>query len=146
MRIRLLTGLGPFCLACVVSCGSREASEVLGEVSLLGTPLDHGSIVFVPLQAADAAVTGGEISGGHYRITKQLRPGDYRVEIRSPRPSSKPIRIRPGYPGPPPLGHEEGIDAAFNDSSGLTATVARGINRLDFRVEPRADGPAPVSR
>ena len=120
------------------ACGWLNRCEARGRVAMDSVPVERGSILFIPLATADATVSGGAIEAGFYRVARGLRPGEYRVEIRCPRPSGKPIRgVPPGHTGPVPMGFEEGVAEQFNSQSTLRATLATGANVLDFQVAAR---------
>jgi hypothetical protein len=120
----------------LASFGGRRSCVASGNVAVAGQPIAQGSIMFVPAQASAGALAGGEIKAGRYRVTKSLAPGEYRVEIRSPRPSKHPLQVPQHHAGPPPMGHEEGIAADFNSATSLRVTVTGGSNRFDFDVTP----------
>jgi hypothetical protein len=120
------------------ACGWQNHCEARGRVVMDAVPVESGSILFIPLATTDAMVSGGAIEAGSYRVVRGLMPGEYRVEIRCPRPSGKPIRgVPPGHPGPVPTGFEEGVAEQFNSQSTLRATLATGANVLDFQVAAR---------
>ncbi len=122
--------------ATLPSFGGSRSSVASGNVAVAGQPIAQGSILFVPVQASAGSLAGGEIRAGRYLVPKGLAPGDYRVEIRSPRASKQPLKMPPHHVGPPLMGHEEGIAAEFNSATTLRVTVTGGGNRFDFDVAP----------
>ena len=73
-----------FLLAATAGCGGAEAT-VSGTVTLDGSPLEQGTVMFVPTQPGKAQAATGVISGGDYWVqvakTGGLFPGEYRVRI-----------------------------------------------------------------
>src|SRR5437870_5517944 len=70
-----------FSLVALAGCGGSKAS-VAGDVSADGTPVDHGSIVFVPAGGSGASV-GTDVRDGKYTLPAErgLVAGKYKVEI-----------------------------------------------------------------
>ena len=120
-------------LAYALFCGPRTCS-VSGKVVMGDELVAHGSIVFVPTQTSTASLAGGQITEGRYFVVKTLVPGEYRVEIRSPRPSKKPMHVSPHHAGVPTMGFEEGVDAKFNAATSLRVVIQQGDNTLNFDV------------
>jgi hypothetical protein len=120
--------------AVLLSGCSRSGPTVKGEVLLDGTPLESGSIRFVPVDTKLGPDAGAAIKDGQYKIDKGLRVGEYRVVIRSPR------RI-PGKTRGDPISNaqvraeEEAIPRQYNANSELVRKVASGANTFDFPLE-----------
>lgn len=136
-RVKMLTraalvGVG------LAGCGGGDPSaRVSGSISVNGTPLMAATVMFVPIDGTAGGIAGATVTNGAYAITKGLRPGQYRVEIRQPRPSERRVPKPFGAPGEMIAGTEEGIDEAFNEKSTLRASLDRGANSVDFRVTHR---------
>src|SRR5215510_5574230 len=74
------------CLVLVLWLLGRSEPTVTGTVRLEGKPLDNGSIALIPIDGTMGLGGGGGINkDGKYEIKRGLRPGRYRVEIRSSR-------------------------------------------------------------
>jgi len=93
--------------------------------------------MFIPVEGTAGGIAGATVTNGAYAIVKGLRPGQYRVEIRQPRPSERRVPKPFGAPGEMIEGTEEGVDEAFNEKSTLRASLDRGVNNVDFRVMHR---------
>jgi hypothetical protein len=113
---------------------SRSGPTVEGEVLLDDTPLESGSIRFVPMNPKLGPDAGAAIKDGKYKIDKGLRVGEYRVAIQSPR------RI-PGKTSRDPISNvqgpaeEEAIPRKYNENSELIRKVVSGANTFDFSLE-----------
>jgi hypothetical protein len=119
-------------------CGGGDPSaRVSGNISVNGTPLVAGTVMFIPIEGTAGGIAGATVTNGAYAITKGLGPGQYRVEVRQPRPSERLVPKPFGAPGEMVEGTEEGIDEAFNEKSTLRAALDRGANSADFRVTHR---------
>lgn len=108
--------------------------EVQGEVKLDGVPLNGGSVTFIPVGSGPAA--GATIENGHYAITedKGPSPGEYRVEIRSPKPTGKQVVGTDGVTLEEQF--EEAVPAQYNTKSELKATLVSGQkNQVDFDLK-----------
>jgi len=114
--------------------GVPRTCRVSGKVVMDDQVVAHGSIVFVPTQTSTAPLAGGQITEGRYSVVKNLAPGEYQVEIRSPRPSKKPMHVSPQHAGMPTMGFEEGVDAKFNAATSLRVVIQQGGNALNFDV------------
>jgi len=71
----------------------REAEPpVTGTGRLNNEPLTTGSIAWIPIEGTPGPGGGGGIGGaGKYEIKGGLRPGKYRVEIRSTRTLTRKV-------------------------------------------------------
>lgn len=106
-----------------------------GAVTLDGTPVDGGSIAFIPLGGGEQQRVGAPIAKGRYTIAaaQGLVPGRYRVEIHWPRKTGRKLPI----PDDPPNQMDETIEvvpAKFNARSELLRDVGPGATVLDFEL------------
>ena len=129
-----LTALGPGC----GKVGGNHAS-IRGEVKLDGKPLEHGSILFVPIDGTKGAPAGGPILNGAYALTGQDGPaiGDNRVEVQAVRKTGKMVRNPYAPKGQGKLIELEvgAIAPRFNAGSILKAEVKSGDNTVNFDVQ-----------
>lgn len=122
-------------VALLTGCGgsATDRQAVSGTVTLKGSPLDQGTIQFIP-KAKEGAFSGANIENGKYRIAaaQGLVPGQYEVRISSGQPNTKAAEAAPGETGPPAL---ERIPPEFNTNSNKTVEVkATGPNTFDFSI------------
>jgi hypothetical protein len=112
-------------LACM-GCDTAEYSSTEGTVKLDGLPLANATVLFhAPQLAMATARTDNE---GRYRIetggTEGMRPGEYVVTVAAYRKNAN------GMPVPILLTPEQYLRT---ESSGLKASITRGVNRnIDF--------------
>lgn len=129
---------------CLAACGcSRRTYEgprrfpLSGKVTVDGSPLDVGTISFVP-KSGDGArqrVCGGPIMDGVYSIPEDAgaNAGPYRVEIRWNRKTGKKYRD-------PDSGEEyeerkEGLPAKYHQQSELAVEVSATRTTFDFDLK-----------
>jgi hypothetical protein len=117
-------------------CSRQDANRaaIRGEVKLDGELLDKGAILFVPIDGAKGAVTGGPIENGQYRISGDVGAavGWNRVEIRSSRTTGKTIQYAPGTS--PSVEVIQRVAPRFNANSTLKTEVKTEENTADFDV------------
>jgi hypothetical protein len=114
-------------------CGGSGPS-ISGTVRVDGQPLARGWIKFIPLADTPGPDAGATIEEGKYRITKGLRPGDYRIEIQGTRRTPKKV-LHPMNPAQMIQDEVAVVAAEFNQNSTLTRTVKPGTNAMDFDVK-----------
>ena len=114
----------------------REAEPtVTGTVRLDNEPLTTGSIAWIPIEGTPGPGGGGGInSEGKYEINRGLRPGKYRVEIRSTRTLSRKV-LNPTIPADMVYEEVSVIPEQFNTRSGLFGEVRPGSNVLNFDLK-----------
>ena len=119
----------------VIGCGRSEGPKtaiVTGQVTLDGTPLDEGSINFLPSDG-NGVPSGAKISAGAYRAEVPL--GEKRIEIRAP----KIVGQKDAYEGDPQSPKiniiEERIPLRYNAQSELKANVYATTPATDFQLE-----------
>ena len=114
----------------------REAEPtVTGTVRLDNEPLTTGSIAWIPIEGTPGPGGGGGInSEGKYEINRGLRPGKYRVEIRSTRTLSRKV-LNPTIPADMVYEEVSVIPEQFNSRSSLIREVRPGSNVLNFDLK-----------
>jgi hypothetical protein len=114
-----------------------DRQPVAGAVTLDGTPLDVGTIRFLPDSAEATTETSTTVEGGKYAFSRASGPvpGTYKVLISSAK--SESFELPQGKtPGEfhPPLAKEK-VPAKYNVKSTLTATVKAGQGTpIDFTL------------
>jgi hypothetical protein len=134
-RVWLATGgllvLG--CLALAVWFLRESEPTVTGTVRLDGVALTTGSIAWIPMDGTPGPGGGGGINGeGKYEIKVGLRPGKYRVEIRSTRTLPGKKVMNPTVPADLVDEEVSVIPEQYNSSSGLIREVGPGSRVIDF--------------
>ena len=114
----------------------REAEPtVTGTVRLDNEPLTTGSIAWIPIEGTPGPGGGGGInSEGKYEIKRGLRPGKYRVEIRSTRTLSRKV-LNPTIPADLVDEEVSVIPEQYNTRSSLIREVGPGSNVFDFDLK-----------
>ena len=126
------------CVSLVFLLLRESEPTVSGTVRLDGQLLTTGSIALEPIDGTPGPGGGGGITKeGKFEIKRGLRPGKYRVEIRSTRTLPRKV-LNPTIPSE--LVNEEVsvIPARYNTQSSLIREVGRGSNVLDFELEGAA--------
>lgn len=160
--------IGRFLLVCALTvvaavpsgCSSRgpAVQMVLGKATLDGGPLAGATVAFSPVSGSDGLPAVGVTSDdGSFRLTavrggppeRGTTVGDYTVtftKVTHTPPGKEPP---PPVAGPLPIFHLVPEAYGSRETSGLTATVKRGVNqgpgftfdlRSDFRGDPAAPG------
>ena len=117
----------------------RESEPtVTGTVWLDGRPLPNGSVALEPIDGTPGPGGGGGINkDGKYEIKRGLRPGRYRVEIRSTVTIERQVR-NPTIPSELVSEEVSVIPEQYNTRSTLIREVGPGPNVLDFELEGAA--------
>ena len=98
-------------------------------------PLSTGSIAWIPIEGTPGPGGGGGISkDGKYEIKKGLRPGKYRVEIRSSTTLNRRV-VNPTIPADMVNEEVSVIPEQYNNRSGLVREVGRGSYVFDFDLQ-----------
>jgi len=122
-------------VALVVWFPPKAEPTVTGTVRLDNELLTTGSIAWIPIEGTPGPGGGGGIdSGGKYEIKGGLRPGRYRVEIRSTRTLSRKIR-NPTVPADMVYEEVSVVPEEYNTSSSLIRDVGPGSNVWDFDLQ-----------
>lgn len=133
--MKTLASLG-FVLLCmvVVGCGKDGGGRVTigGSVTLNGTPLETGTISFLPADGKGASA-GATITNGKYET--EIAPGSKKVSISA----EKVISQRPRDPADPSgeqiTETQKLIPPQYNDQTTLTVDVpATGKKDADFAL------------
>ena len=132
-----LAASGLLVLGCVVLVlwFVREAEpRVTGKVRLNNEPLPGGSIAWIPIEGTSGPGGGGEINNeGKYEIKRGLRPGKYRVEIRSTRTLPGHQVLNPTIPHE--LVDEEVSVIPEQSRSSLIREIGPGSNVVHFDLK-----------
>lgn len=127
-------------LTALYGCGSSNPQgrlEIKGDVTLKGSPVAAGSIVFEPTGSqTERTQSGGEIRDGKYSVPapKGLVPGEYlvRINVMEEVPGSRvddpdPMKARVEYRNAAP--------PEFNTQSTQSVKVEKGKeNKFDFAM------------
>ena len=128
---------GLLVLACVALAAwqLREAEPtVTGTIRLDNVPLTTGSIAWIPIEGTPGPGGGAGItSDGKYEIKRGLRPGKYRVEIRSSITLSRKV-VNPTIPADLVDEEVSVIPERYNTRSELIREVRPGSNPFDFNL------------
>ena len=114
----------------LVGCDDGNIAEVSGTVSLDGTPIEAGSIMFVPADGS-TSTAGGAIKNGKYSVKVPL--GKMKVSITMP----KKVGKKKLYNTPDsPEGDlwAEGLPAKYNEKSELELEVKSGRNPKNWEL------------
>lgn len=125
-------------VALLLGCGASgpRTYPVSGTVTFEGTPIDKGSILFLPSEGPGRP-EGGEIVDGRYSF--EATAGKKRVQVHATR--AIPGTHNPMLGGPD---REEFLPPEYDAKSTLTAeVVADQANTIDFPLKARA-GSKPV--
>jgi len=123
------------CVALVFWFFREKEPTVTGAVRVDNTPLATGSIAWIPIEGTPGRGGGGGINNdGKYEVRQGLRPGKYRVEIRSTSTTKRPVR---NALIPSELVDDEVsvISEQYNTKSNLIREVTPGSNLWDFDLK-----------
>ena len=123
------------CVALVLWFTRESEPTVTGTVRLDNKPLPRGSIAWIPLEGTPGPGGGGGISNeGKYEVKRGLRPGRYRVEIRSTDTLKRKV-LNPTIPSELVYEEVSVIQEKYNTPSSLIREVGPGSNFWDFDLE-----------
>ena len=123
------------CVALVFWFLRESEPTVTGTVRLDNEPLPTGSIAWIPIEGTPGPGGGGGINNeGKYEIKQGLRPGKYRVEIRSTRTLPRKV-LNPTIPSELVDEEVSVIPEQYNTRSSLIREVGPGSNVLDFDLK-----------
>jgi hypothetical protein len=123
------------CAALVLWLRWESEPTVTGTVRLDNKPLPTGSIAWIPIEGTPGPGGGGGINNeGKFAINRGLRPGRYRVEIRSTITINRPVR-NPTIPSELVDEEVSVIPEHYNAQSTLIREVGPGSNVWNFDLE-----------
>jgi hypothetical protein len=127
------------CVALVLWFLRESEPGVTGTVRLDNEPLSTGSIAWIPIEGTPGPGGGGAINKeGKYEIKRGLRPGRYRVEIRSSRTLPRKV-LNPTVPSELVDEEVSVIPEQYNGTkSSLVREVGPGSNVLNFDLKGAA--------
>lgn len=126
-----------FALAFAGCTSDSGAVVVKGDVKFAGQPLANGLIHFEPVDGAGTSASR-RIEDGHYEFAADdvMKPGKYKVAIRSIPPDSAltaDAAMNQGAQAPP---YKDPIPAKFNDNTDLVAEITTdGPNTFNFDLK-----------
>ncbi len=121
-------------LLVLTGCGSVPV-KIRGKVTLNGTPVEAGTITFIPEDQTKGRSGGASIAQGAYQVDagNPPPPGMYRIEITAPKKTGN--KIPAGSPAPPGTMIDEMTEAVptkYNTKSELKRELKAGDNVFDF--------------
>lgn len=138
-RTGLLAGVFSMAMATGLVCGCGGGDRVPrggieGSVSFDGTPVEQGTISFVPAEGTKGPATYATITNGRYAIAAEDRGpvvGKHRVKIEAFRDMGKKHPVK----GVPLL--EQVVPARFNTTTTLVVEINQGRNVRDFELRSK---------
>lgn len=133
----------------IAGCGGSKDATVQGNVTLDGSPITTGTIVFIPSVGGTQVYGAIEDSGSYELFTGQergLQPGEYvATVVAREKPASNVTEL--GGPAPPGKAITPRWYAA-KETSGLNFTVAPGANEINLELtsHPPAGWKEPARR
>ena len=126
-------------MALAVGCGTRDNRKLVCEITLDGSPLKEGTILFVPLDKSSGATSGGEIRDGKCNfVGAQTPPSDkYKVEVRSYKKSGRQVQKPMGKAGELVDELVEAVAPRFNSASELVVEVKLGDRLVKIAVHSK---------
>ena len=123
------------CVSLVFLLRAESEPMVTGTVRLDNELLTTGSIAWIPIEGTPGPGGGGGITNdGRYEIKRGLRPGKYRVEIRSSRTLPRKV-INPTIPADLVDEEVSVIPEQYNTRSSLIREIGRGSSVVNFDLE-----------
>ncbi len=135
-------------LACLLGsvggCGGSNRAAVKGKITIDGVPLPEGTIDFIPVDKTTGNTAGARVANGDYAIRAEqgLFPGEYQVQVRAERPTSKKVWDGMGEDRAPASKKtmveqlESYLPARYNDRTELHAKIEAGkVNVCDFDLQ-----------
>jgi len=123
----------------IAGCSSQnyegaQRFAVSGKVTVEGTPVDVGTISFLPA-GSEQRVAGGTIADGVYAVEEDMGPngGPYKVEIHWHKKTGKQYMDRDA--GEMYDERKEGLPARYHTSTELTAEVTAKQTTFDFDLQ-----------
>jgi hypothetical protein len=123
-------------LALAAGCGGPATGEVTGTVTVDGkTPPEGSSITLIPTDGKSRTVGDQNFIDGKYTV-RDVPVGTYKVEIRVPRPVTRPKAAKEG-PGAEGDQIEESLPDKYNNQSELRLDVHSGKNEKDWPLKTK---------
>ena len=135
LLLLVVLGLSPLTGCSAKPYEGKSRIPISGKVTYDGRPIDGGTISFIPADGSNR-VSGGPLIQGAYQVPEEkgANEGEYRVEVRWPRPTGKK------YKDPDTLEtyneQKESMPKKYNTQSELTASVTETKNQFDFDLKP----------
>lgn len=125
----------------LVGCSNSNLATVRGNVTLDGTPLDQGSIVFEPADGK-GPVAGGTIQNGKYLLAGESAavPGKKIVRINASRTTGRKIEAGPPAPAGTMVDEVLYVPESYNEKSTLSVQLEAGDSSHDFALRSKSDG------
>jgi len=122
-----------FLALALVGCGSNQL-DLRGDVSYDGTPVDRGSIAFLPEPGTQSRKAAAAIKDGKYEIPADRgpSPGKFRVQITWTKKTGKTAAS--ADPGMTIDETHEAMPAKYNTESTLIRDVSAETKTLDFHL------------
>jgi len=118
------------CTVFAAGCDGSKFAEVSGTVTVDGTPVETGSITFLPADGM-TPTAGGEIKDGKYNV--QVPIGLMKVSISVPKVIGKK-KIYPTPESPEMPITKEALPERYNEKTELTLEVKSGANPKDWEL------------
>jgi len=118
----------------VCGCADSQRQPVEGTVTFDGSPLESGTIMFIPEQGTSGPTAGARIENGKFSIAPEgsVFAGKFRVTITATRPSTT-NKVFDYETRQMVIVPEQFIPKRYNDDSELVVDVdAGGTNNFDF--------------
>lgn len=127
--------------ALLVGCGGSNLATIRGNVTLDGTPLEVGSIVFEPADRT-GPVAGGTIKDGKYLLAGDsgVVPGKKIVRINASRNTGRKIEAGPPAPAGTLVDEVVYVPDSYNEKSTLSVQVESGASSHDFELRSTSGG------
>lgn len=133
-------------LVLAAGCGGPagpQRAAVKGTVAFDGSPVEQGTIAFLPAEGTNGPSAGAEIRDGEFMLTAEDGPvvGEHRVEIRASRADGKPVAngITGVSAGPSAASTDAKmvmyIPPKYNAKSELKEKIGAGENSLSFDLK-----------
>lgn len=135
-------------LASLVGCAGNGGTEeprfaIEGKVTADGTPLEHGTVVFIPQGATKGPRVVARVDEGEFQVDRFQGPcaGEFRIEVNATTPDVQAMQEgrRVQEISPAEWQAFRDVQEEFNTRSTMTATVsADSPNTFEFQVRRMA--------
>ena len=120
-----------------VGCGDSSKARLKGNITFNGSPVEEGSISFLPTDGTESRKASAVILNGNYDIPadRAPTPGKFKIEISWMTKTGN--KIASADPGMPAIDEtKEAIPEKYNRETTLVRDIVAGENKLDFRLDP----------